>query len=101
MTIVVGGMDIGIGLLVNLRKFIEEDCMVDLCSMGHCGALTHKHFQMVVKGNSSNLQVLNKKSKGLLGTSCESSDGSCCLLQEVEGKGFGHLLGHGWVLHGR
>lgn len=46
VTIVVGGMDINIGFLVKLRKVIEEECIVE-CG----GALTHKHFQMVVKGD--------------------------------------------------
>jgi hypothetical protein len=33
-------MDIDIGLLVNLRKFVEEECMADLCTtVGHCGVL--------------------------------------------------------------
>jgi len=31
------------------------------------GVLTHKHFQVVVKGNFSDLQVLNKKIKTCLG----------------------------------
>ena len=33
VTIVVGGMDIDIGLFVNLRGFIKEECTVGLCSM--------------------------------------------------------------------
>jgi hypothetical protein len=42
-----------LALLVNLRKFIEEECMAGLCSMERGGALTHKHFQMVMKGHFS------------------------------------------------
>ena len=38
--------------------------MARLCSMEHGGALTHKHFQMVMKGNPP---VLNKKIKVCLG----------------------------------
>jgi len=47
VAIAVGEMDIDVTFLVKLRKFIEE-CMVGLCSVEHNGALTHKHFQMVV-----------------------------------------------------
>lgn len=36
-----------------------------LCERG--GALIHKHFQMVVKGNFSSVPVLNKKIKVALG----------------------------------
>ena len=42
MTITMGGTDIGIALLVKLRKFIEEKYVV-FCRDG--GPLTHKHFQ--------------------------------------------------------
>ena len=45
VTIVVGGIDIDIDI-----AFLEE-CMAGLCSMEWVGALTHKHFQMVMKGN--------------------------------------------------
>lgn len=37
--------------------------MARLCSVGQGGALTHKHFQMVVKRNFINLPVLNKRIK--------------------------------------
>lgn len=37
------------GLFVKLREFIEEECIAGLCSMKRGGALTHKHFQMVVR----------------------------------------------------
>lgn len=60
MTIVMGGTDIGIALLVKLRKFIKEEYIV-LCREG--GPLTHKHFQMVVDGNFTSLLVLNKQIK--------------------------------------
>lgn len=52
-----GGTDVDIGLLVNLRKFIEDECM---CSMGRGGALTHNHFQMFVNGNFISLPLLKK-----------------------------------------
>ena len=61
VTIAMGGLDSDIGLLVNLRRFIEEECIADLRSVERGGALTHKHFQMLVKGNFSSLPVLNKK----------------------------------------
>lgn len=49
-TIVVGGMDVDVVLLVNLRRFIEEHYIASLCFVERGGALTHKHFQLVVKG---------------------------------------------------
>lgn len=67
MTIAVDGIDIDIGLFVNLRKFIEEECMSGLCCMEWGGALTHKHFQLIVIGNFSSLLVLNKNIKVCLG----------------------------------
>lgn len=48
-------------------------------------ALSHKHFQMAVKGHSIGFPMLNKKMKVLLGLERESSDGSCCVMQGVEG----------------
>ena len=60
--------------------------MVGLCSM-ECnhGALTHKHFQMVFKGNFNSLLVFNKKKSRLFKLGREFSHGSGCLMQEVEG----------------
>ena len=37
MTIVVGGMDVDIVLLVNLRRFIKDRCIAGLCSMKRGG----------------------------------------------------------------
>ena len=67
VTIVMGGVDVDVGLLVNLRRFIEDHCFAGLCSVERGGALTHKHFQMMVKGNFTSLLVLNKKTKVCLG----------------------------------
>jgi len=64
VTIAVGGIDIGIVLLVKLRKFFEEQYVV-FCRGG--GPLTHKHFQMIVNGNFTSLLVLSKKIKVCLG----------------------------------
>lgn len=72
---------------MNLWKFIEEERIAKLCSVERARALTPKHFQMVVKGIITSLVVLNKKIKGLFGVGCESFDGSCYLVQEVEGRG--------------
>ena len=41
--------------------------MASLCSMERGCASMHKHFQMVLKRNSSSLLVLNKKIKVCLG----------------------------------
>ena len=49
MTIAVGGMDIDIRLLVNLRMFIKEEYMAGFVLFGVWWALTHKHFQMFVE----------------------------------------------------
>ena len=57
----IGGLDFDIGLLVNLRSFFEEQCIASLRFLERGGALMHKHFQMLVKGNFNSLLVLNKK----------------------------------------
>jgi hypothetical protein len=49
--------------LVGLRRFVEGHCIFGLCFVERGGALTHKHFQITVKGNFTNLQVLNMKSR--------------------------------------
>lgn len=67
VTIAVGGMDIDIGLLVKSRKFIMDECMAGLCSVECGGALTCKHFQMVVKGNFSSLPMWSKKIRVCVG----------------------------------
>lgn len=79
-TTAVGGIDIDIRFRVNLRKFIEEECMVELCSVEQGGALTHKHFQVIVKGKFSSLPVLNKTNEGLFEMGCETSNQSCSLM---------------------
>lgn len=79
-TTAVGGIDIDIRCLVNLRKFIEEECMAGLCYVEQGGALTHKHFQVVVKGNFSSLSILNKTNEGLFEMGCETSNQSCSVM---------------------
>jgi hypothetical protein len=66
-TIAVGGVDGDIALPMNLSHLIEDHCISQLCSVEKGGALTHKHFQMMVKGNLSSLLLLNKKIKVCLG----------------------------------
>ena len=63
----VGGTDINIRLLVNLRRFIEEECISGLCSVERGGALTHKHFQMMVKKNLLVFRYRTRKSRFSLG----------------------------------
>jgi len=53
VAIAIGGVDIDIILMVNMKRIIEEHCLG--------GACTYKHFQVDVKDNCSNLLVLNKK----------------------------------------
>ena len=45
VTMVVGGMDMDIRVLIKLRKFMKEECIVVLCSMERGGTLMHKHFK--------------------------------------------------------
>lgn len=59
ITIAVGGVDIDIRLLVNMKWFIEEHCI----AVKRGGALTHKHFQMVLEGYFTYSHVMNKKIK--------------------------------------
>lgn len=61
VTMAVGGTDMDIRVIIKLRKFMKEECIVVLCSMERGGALTHKHFQVIVKGNGTRLPMLNKK----------------------------------------
>lgn len=44
INIVVRG-DIDIQILVNLRRFIKDDCVARLCTVERGGALAHKHFK--------------------------------------------------------
>lgn len=62
-----GGLDFDIGLLVDLRRIIEEECIFGLRSVERGGALMHTYFQMLWKGNFSSLPVLNQKIKICLG----------------------------------
>lgn len=48
---------------MDLRRFIQENYNVGLCPFEKSGALTHKHFQMMVKGNFSSLRVFNNNIK--------------------------------------
>ena len=58
-----GGVDIDVRLLVNLRRFTKENCIAGLCLVERGSALTQKHFQMVVRGNFNSLLVLNQTIK--------------------------------------
>jgi hypothetical protein len=89
VTIVVAGIDIDITLLVKLRKFIEEECMAELCSMERGGGLTHEHFQMVMKGNFSSLMVLTKKVKVCLGWDVGPPTGHVVLCKWLRDKDHG------------
>ena len=80
-----GGMIICITTFVNLKRFIEEHCIVGLCSM-EGGGLTHKHFQ-VVKGDFSSLLALNKKSKICLGWVVNSPSGHVVLCKKLRDEG--------------
>ena len=55
---------------------------------------------MIVKGNFTSLVVLNKKNQDFVLGWWDVSPpmGHVHVLQEVEGQGFAHLLGHGGIL---
>lgn len=44
LTIAMERMDVDIGLLVNLRRFIDKHSIVGLCSVERGGVLTHNLF---------------------------------------------------------
>lgn len=69
-------MIIDIKLLVGLRRFIEEHCVVRLYLVERGGASNHKHFQMAMKGNFRILHVLNEKIK-VARIGSISFDGTC------------------------
>lgn len=46
----VGGTDIDIRLLVNMRKFIEEECMVRLCYVEQGGCIDTQTFSRGCEG---------------------------------------------------
>jgi hypothetical protein len=75
VTNVVGGMDVDTALLVKLKRIVEERCIARLCSEERGGALTNKHFQMMVEGNFASLLVLNKRTKVCLGWNESSPTG--------------------------
>lgn len=83
VTMAMGGVDIDVRLLVYLRRFVKEDCIVGLCLVERGSALTQKHIQMVVRGGFYSLLVLNKTNKVCLGWDVSLSNGSCCLMQEI------------------
>ena len=89
-----GGKEVDIGLLVNLRKFIKEGCnMAGLCSLECGGAVMHKHFQMMVKGNFSILPLLNKKIKVCLGWDEKPVTCHVVCCKRLRNEGFNMLLG--------
>lgn len=97
-TIAVGGTDIAMTLLENIRKFIEEECI-------YCRIVFYRErwgvdpqaFSNDGQGEFYLSCCLERKIPDLFGVGCESSDGSCRVLQEVEGQGFAYL-GHGGIL---
>ena len=98
VTIAVGGMDIDIGFLMKLRKFIMDECMVGLCSMEFGGALTCKQIQMVVKDNFSSLPMWNKKIMICLGWDESPPTGHVVLCKRLRGEGLHTFKG---ILHAR
>ena len=56
MTITVGGVDINIKLLVNLRIFIEDHCFIGLCSTDRGGPLISL-IENIAKKNRSRFSI--------------------------------------------
>ena len=63
VTIAAGGMDIDVSLLVKLRRFIEEECLVGLYSVELGGALTHNHFKWSRRGTLAAFRCCTRKSR--------------------------------------
>ena len=57
VAITMGGTEVDFRVIIKLRKFFKEECLVALCSLEKGGALSHKHFQMVAKGTCTRLPV--------------------------------------------
>ena len=60
-------MDVDIRIFLLILGVLRRNAFPGLCLLERGGALTHKHFQMMVKENFSSLLVLNKKIKVCLG----------------------------------
>lgn len=99
VTIVVEGVDVGIAYSVNLKHFIEEECIARLCLVENGGALTHKHFQMVVKGNFSRLPMLNKKIKMCMGWDSSTPTGHVLLCKKLRDEGLHMFKSIAWLMH--
>lgn len=80
-------VDIDVSLFVNLRGFIEENCIVGFCLVERGGVLMHKHFQMVVEGNFSSLPVLNRTIKICLGWDLSPPTGRVVSCRKLRDKG--------------
>ena len=62
------------------------------------GALTHKHFQMIVKGNFIILEVLSKKIKVYLGWDASPMMGHAISCRMLRDEGLHIFLRHGGIL---
>jgi hypothetical protein len=68
LTVAVGGMGIDIALLVRLREFMKEECMVGLCFVERGGAsVDTNNFKWLSRGILVVCQCWSKKIKDCLG----------------------------------
>jgi hypothetical protein len=68
---------------MNSRRFIKDKWVIDCAPLRWWyGALTRKHFQMVMKGNFSSLHLLNKKIEVAVGWHENSPIGPLCLARK-------------------
>ena len=63
------------------------------------GALTHKHFQMIVKWNFIILEVLSKKIKVYLGWDASRMMGHAISCRKLRDEGLHIFLRHGGILY--
>ena len=72
---------------------MEGKYIVGLCSIEGGGALTHKHFQMMIKGNFTIHAVLSKKIKVCLGWDVSPLMGCAISCKKSRDEGLHTFLG--------
>lgn len=67
ITVGVGGEDIDMALMSNIKRFLKECCISGLCSLERGGALFHLHFQMVICISAKSIVTVNRLIKRYMG----------------------------------
>ena len=75
-----------------MRRLVEDEHINGLCFVERGGALTYKHFQMMVKGNFTSLLVLNKKIKVRLGWNVSPPTNQVISCKKLRDEGLHTLL---------